>query len=102
MIMLQLLQHVPLDAYNGKTGRHAGAVDATWPTPRCGGLFEARPALTATIAAAARARLTANEATLGFERGHRADRWRAPRAFFERLDGDRPCAHAGQQGQSPH
>lgn len=100
-VRLQPRQRVPLDADHGNTGRHAGAGVATVTMRGCGGLFGARPALTATIAAAARPRFTACEATLGFERGQWADLRGAPLAFFERLDSDRPCAHDGQQGQGP-
>jgi hypothetical protein len=68
MIMQPRPLRVPLDAYNGNIGRHSGAADATATRPGCGGPLGARPALTATTAAAARARSTGGEATPGLER----------------------------------
>src|SRR5882724_3418978 len=82
MIMPPRPLRVPLDAYNGNIGRHSGAADATATRPGCGGPFGARPALTATTAAAARARSTGGEATLGLERRQRAGLRRGPPTFF--------------------
>ena len=102
MIMPPWPLRVPLDAYNGNIGRHSGAADATATRPGCGGPFGARLALTATTAAAARARSMGGEATPGLERRQRAGLRGGPPTFFERLDGDGPCAHNSQQGQRPH
>src|SRR6266850_5588583 len=75
-------QRVPPDVYNGNTGRRADGADATATRPGCGGPFGARPALTATTAAAARARSTGGEATPGLERRQRAGLRRGPPTFF--------------------
>ena len=68
IIMPPRAQRVPPDAYNGNTGQHADGADATATRPGCGGRFAARPALTATTAAAAPARSAGGEATPGLER----------------------------------
>ena len=93
---------VPLDAAHGHSGRHAGAADATATRPGCGGPCGARPALTVTTAAAARARSTGGEATPGLARRQGARPLGQWQTFGSRLDGDRPCAPDGQQGQRPH
>src|SRR5262245_39612778 len=101
MIMQPRPLPVPLDASHGQRGRHSAAADATATRPGCGGPCGARPALTATTAAVARARSTAGEATPGLERREWArllGRWQT---FFERLDGERAGAHDDQQGQRP-
>jgi len=72
VVMQPRPQRVPPAVYNGNTGRHADGADATATRPGCGGPFGARPALTATTAAAARARSTGGEATPGLERHQRA------------------------------
>jgi hypothetical protein len=95
-------QRVPPGVYNGPTGRRADGADATATRPGCGGPCWARPARIATTAAAVRARSTGGEATPGLERRQRVRHLGRRQTFFSRLDGDRPCAHDGQQSQRPH